>query len=205
MLLGTKLFVHGWSGLAAVAALSFTLAGCGGTTPESSSGGTGGSTSTAGAGGGGGGAGGAATGGTGGTATGGTGGAPQALTDQGITQNDCGPADGPALAVRIGSPSMCDDTPNAAPQVWFLVPDAQVGTLTTGVGWDYVAGQGGLFYITWYPQGNSGAGEAPKKAHLEVLEVGATTVRFKYTFETADASYGGDATVTVCDNQPLCG
>ena len=40
---------------------------------------------------------------------------------------------------------------------------------------------------------------------LEVLEVNATQVRFSYGFEMPDMSYGGTATVMLCDNQPLCG
>jgi hypothetical protein len=135
----------------------------------------------------------------------GTGGAAQALTDQGITQNECGPTDGPAIGARIGTPSTCGDTPNAAPQAWFLAYPAQEATLMTGDAWDYDVASGGTLSVTWYPQGSSGAFEPAKKGHLEVLEVKAGMVRFGYSFETADASYGGTATLTLCDNQPLCG
>lgn len=199
------LFVNRWIGFAAAAALSLLIAGCGGTGGGSggSGGSAGGSGGSGGNAGGSGGAGGA-TGGGGGV-VGGGGGATLSLTDQGITQNDCAPNDGPAIAVRIGTPSACGDTPNAAPQAWFLAYPAQEATLATGDKWDFTAGSPGSLSVTFYPNGTSGSGAAPNSGQLEVLEVNATQVRFSYGFEMPDMSYGGTATVMLCENQPLCG
>ena len=53
--------------------------------------------------------------------------------------------------------------------------------------------------------GRPETGAAPNSGQLEVLEVNATQVRFSYGFEMPDMSYGGTATVMLCENQPLCG
>lgn len=192
-----------WFHVAAGVALSIALAACGGSGGSSSEGGGSGTTSTGGLGGSGG-----SVGGTGGVATGGgDGGATVSLADQGIAQNDCAPNDGAAIAVRIGTPSVCDDTPNAAMQVWFLAYPGQTGTLAVGDQWDYTDGSVGNLSASFWPAGTSGAQTTAKSGHLEVKNlVSADQVQFDYSFVTTDGmSYAGTATVLICASQPLCG
>lgn len=204
-----SMLVHNrWVQLFSGVALSIALAACGdsGGSGGSSGGGTGG-TGTGGAG-----TGGMATGGTGtgGAATGGTGGsggAPIALAEQGIVLNDCAPNDGPAIAARIGTPSVCGDTPNATPQVWFLAYPAQTGTLAIGDQWDFGGGSVGNLSATFWPDGSVGGQTSPTAGHLQVKDIAnADQVVFEYSFTTADgAHYAGTATIAICASQPLCG
>ena len=201
MLIGNGL-ARGFAG-ALLALVALALAGCGSSGgSEGGSGGSGtGGTST-----GGGGAGGA-TGGSGGTmVTGGTGGALPSLANQGITQNDCAPNDGAAIAVRIGTASVCDDTANAAPQVWYLAYPANLSTVAIGDAWDITPGSLGSLSAGYWPDGTVGGQVNVTGGHLQVKSFpSAGEVELDYLFETGTESFSGTATVLKCDSTPMCG
>jgi hypothetical protein len=192
-------FSKRWSRAGLCLALPLLLAAC-----DGNGGGQGGSGGTAGEGGSGGTAGAGGAGGQGGS--GGAGGTAMSVADDGLIQDDCAPDDGAAISANIGTASACGMPLDNAAQARFLAFPADVATLAAGDKWTYVEGMPGDLSVGWFPDGAAGMIESAKSGSLEVVSASAMEVVLKYSLVTMDGvPYAGTATVSVCDNTPLCG
>lgn len=129
------------------------------------------------------------------------------LAAQGTVADTCGPADGPALDFRIGTPSACAIAPSAEPFVHIYAYPGSTGGLTPGLAWFSGAASGSnKVDVEWFPEGSGSNHDPAQSGSLEVISVGTGSVRVKYTFVTAEGqTYAGETDVAACPATPMCG
>jgi len=135
------------------------------------------------------------------------GGSAMMLASQGTVIDTCGPADGPALDFRIGTPSDCAIAPSAEPFVHVYAYPGSTGGFAPGQAWTLGAPIGSNeAIIEWFPEGSGNNHGPAASGDLEVVSVGAESVRVKYSFVTVDGEiYEGEADVVICPSTPMCG
>jgi hypothetical protein len=128
------------------------------------------------------------------------------LPEEGGVGDACAPNDGPALEFTIGVKVVCDAVPHG-PQFRFYAYPGSTNSFAVGQMWSFDSMAAEQMGAGWfYPDGIGGNSDIARSGSIKVLSVGMGTVEIHYTFVTSmGVSYAGDATITVCPSDVLCG
>lgn len=126
------------------------------------------------------------------------------LAPTGTVTDACGPADGPAMQIRIGTGPSCPAKPGAEPQLYFYIWTGRTDSLAPGLSWAAVGGISQQMSVEWLPTGVGGTAEKTRTIKLEVLSVTPPRAKLRYELVTADGvTWSGDAVVDFCKGEPL--